>query len=125
MVHLLQLKEMAERLPVGAGRNGKLLSMMSLSSALSDTSSIATDLTDIPANTSHELQVPNGSNSSGNKNKLDYSENNRNGIKQHIDAESNLTSSEWVEQDEPGVYITLVSLPGGTRELKRVRFRYF
>ena len=30
---------------------------------------------------------------------------------------------EWVEQDEQGVYITLVSLPGGARDLKRVRFR--
>ncbi|KAJ6392886.1 hypothetical protein OIU77_022380 [Salix suchowensis] len=29
---------------------------------------------------------------------------------------------EWVEQDEPGVYITLVSLPGGAKDLKRVRF---
>jgi len=32
--------------------------------------------------------------------------------------------SEWVEQDEPGVYITLTSLPGGAKDLKRVRFRY-
>lgn len=31
--------------------------------------------------------------------------------------------TEWVEQDEPGVYITIRSLPGGTRELRRVRFR--
>ncbi|XP_059287446.1 PH, RCC1 and FYVE domains-containing protein 1 isoform X2 [Lycium ferocissimum] len=30
--------------------------------------------------------------------------------------------SEWVEQDEPGVYITLTSLPGGVKDLKRVRF---
>ncbi|CAL5338454.1 unnamed protein product [Camellia sinensis] len=30
--------------------------------------------------------------------------------------------SEWVVQDEPGVYITLSSLPGGRNELKRVRF---
>ncbi|XP_019464447.1 PREDICTED: protein Brevis radix-like 4 [Lupinus angustifolius] len=30
--------------------------------------------------------------------------------------------SEWVEQDEPGVYITIKALPGGKRELKRVRF---
>jgi len=30
--------------------------------------------------------------------------------------------TEWVEQDEPGVYITLMSLPDGTKELKRVRF---
>lgn len=29
---------------------------------------------------------------------------------------------EWDEQDEPGVYITLVSLLDGTKELKRVRF---
>ena len=31
--------------------------------------------------------------------------------------------TEWAEQDEPGVYITIRSLPGGTRELRRVRFR--
>ncbi|MBA0622295.1 hypothetical protein Godav_007852 [Gossypium davidsonii] len=30
--------------------------------------------------------------------------------------------TEWVEQDEPGVYITIKALPGGKRELKRVRF---
>uniref|UniRef100_A0A0D6R384 BRX domain-containing protein n=3 Tax=Araucaria cunninghamii TaxID=56994 RepID=A0A0D6R384_ARACU len=29
---------------------------------------------------------------------------------------------EWVEEDEPGVYITIRSLPGGGRELRRVRF---
>lgn len=32
--------------------------------------------------------------------------------------------AEWVEQDEPGVYITIRALPGGKRELRRVRFRY-
>ncbi|GKD12367.1 Brevis radix-like protein 4 [Tanacetum coccineum] len=31
--------------------------------------------------------------------------------------------NEWVEQDEPGVYITIKALPGGLRELRRVRFR--
>ncbi|CAL0308703.1 unnamed protein product [Lupinus luteus] len=30
--------------------------------------------------------------------------------------------TEWVEQDEPGVYITIRLLPGGARELRRVRF---
>ncbi|KAL7136823.1 hypothetical protein ABFS83_10G055700 [Erythranthe nasuta] len=30
--------------------------------------------------------------------------------------------SEWVEQDEPGVYITVRALPDGRRELRRVRF---
>lgn len=32
--------------------------------------------------------------------------------------------AEWIEQYEPGVYITLVALRDGTRDLKRVRFRY-
>ena len=32
--------------------------------------------------------------------------------------------TEWVEQDEPGVYITIRAFPGGTREVRRVRFRY-
>lgn len=31
--------------------------------------------------------------------------------------------TEWVEEDEPGVYITLRALPNGRRELRRVRFR--
>lgn len=31
--------------------------------------------------------------------------------------------TEWVEQDEPGVYITIRALPDGKRELRRVRFR--
>ncbi|XP_020576361.1 protein BREVIS RADIX-like isoform X2 [Phalaenopsis equestris] len=30
--------------------------------------------------------------------------------------------TEWVEQDEPGVYITIRELPDGARELRRVRF---
>lgn len=33
--------------------------------------------------------------------------------------------AEWIEQYEPGVYITLVALRDGTRDLKRVRFRYY
>lgn len=32
--------------------------------------------------------------------------------------------SETVIQDEPGVYLTLLALPNGSNELKRVRFRY-
>ncbi|GKB10372.1 Brevis radix-like protein 4 [Tanacetum coccineum] len=30
--------------------------------------------------------------------------------------------NEWVEEDEPGVYITIRVLPDGSRELRRVRF---
>ena len=40
-------------------------------------------------------------------------------------ANCNHVEAEWIEQYEPGVYITLVSLRDGTRDLKRVRFRYF
>ncbi|XP_052152085.1 PH, RCC1 and FYVE domains-containing protein 1-like [Oryza glaberrima] len=35
---------------------------------------------------------------------------------------SNQVEAEWIEQYEPGVYLTLVSLRDGTKELKRVRF---
>ncbi|XP_042412609.1 protein BREVIS RADIX-like isoform X1 [Zingiber officinale] len=35
---------------------------------------------------------------------------------------SDLETTEWVEQDEPGVYITIRELADGTRELRRVRF---
>lgn len=31
--------------------------------------------------------------------------------------------TEWVEEDEPGVHITIRALPDGSRELRRVRFR--
>ncbi|KAK7315201.1 hypothetical protein VNO77_33737 [Canavalia gladiata] len=37
-------------------------------------------------------------------------------------ANSNQIEAEWIEQYEPGVYITLVALRDGTRDLKRVRF---
>ncbi|XP_057422819.1 PH, RCC1 and FYVE domains-containing protein 1 [Lotus japonicus] len=37
-------------------------------------------------------------------------------------AASNHVEAEWIEQYEPGVYITLVALRDGTRDLKRVRF---
>lgn len=39
-------------------------------------------------------------------------------------ANGNTVEAEWIEQYEPGVYITLVALRDGTRDLKRVRFRY-
>jgi hypothetical protein len=36
---------------------------------------------------------------------------------------SEMEVTEWVIQDEPGVYITVRELPDGARELRRVRFR--
>ncbi|KAM7256727.1 hypothetical protein ACFE04_012468 [Oxalis oulophora] len=37
-------------------------------------------------------------------------------------ANGNPVEAEWIEQYEPGVYITLLALQDGTRDLKRVRF---
>ncbi|XP_019452767.1 PREDICTED: uncharacterized protein LOC109354608 isoform X2 [Lupinus angustifolius] len=37
-------------------------------------------------------------------------------------SDSNQIEAEWIEQYEPGVYITLTALQDGTRDLKRVRF---
>ncbi|KAF5749800.1 Regulator of chromosome condensation (RCC1) family with FYVE zinc finger domain isoform 1 [Tripterygium wilfordii] len=50
---------------------------------------------------------------------------NENGLKSKSSAVStngNQVEAEWIEQYEPGVYITLVALHDGTRDLKRVRF---
>ncbi|MQL96978.1 hypothetical protein Taro_029664 [Colocasia esculenta] len=37
-------------------------------------------------------------------------------------ANTHQVEAEWIEQYEPGVYITLVALQDGTRDLRRVRF---
>lgn len=39
-----------------------------------------------------------------------------------VSLSSNQVQAEWIEQYEPGVYITLTTLRDGTRDLKRVRF---
>jgi hypothetical protein len=37
---------------------------------------------------------------------------------------SDMEATEWIEQDEPGVCLTIRELGDGTRELRRIRFRY-
>jgi hypothetical protein len=37
---------------------------------------------------------------------------------------SDMEATEWIEQDEPGVCLTIRELGDGSRELRRVRFRY-
>ncbi|XP_043719983.1 PH, RCC1 and FYVE domains-containing protein 1-like isoform X1 [Telopea speciosissima] len=125
-----QLKDMAERLPLGAVRNSKPPSFCS-SPASVDVSAASIDRLSSPA-TSHEpetngannIVLSNGSGTTSNRNsshsRLVHSEaTTRNGNR--TEAEPN-HEAEWVEQDEPGVYITLTSLPGGVKDLKRVRF---
>ncbi|KAJ6831907.1 uncharacterized protein M6B38_343410 [Iris pallida] len=127
-----QLKDMAERLPVGAARNSsKLLpssASFNTSSASSDISaSVIEQMNNLIA--SHEPEA-NGSNGSAVSNGASSASHQRNliGHSEVVRNGSNLTDTEpnyeaeWVEQDEPGVYITLTSLPGGVKDLKRVRF---
>ncbi|XP_051218419.2 PH, RCC1 and FYVE domains-containing protein 1 [Lolium perenne] len=123
-----QLKGMAEKLPEGAGagagpvKHNRLppLSGMPVPSDIS----VATENLGSPRgsgepylNGSNGLVVSNGPSSVRNKTHLEVG---KNGTRLP-DSDTKL-ESEWVEQDEPGVYITLTALPGGARDLKRVRF---
>ncbi|KAK9062710.1 hypothetical protein SSX86_019899 [Deinandra increscens subsp. villosa] len=126
-----QLKDMAERLPVGAARNIK-------SPSLASNISSGEIFSNAPVDRSNGQMIPyeepysNGSKSplkpnsrSSAQNKPAHSEAasaaTRNSSRSN-NGESQGGADEWVEQDEPGVYITLTSLPGGAKDLKRVRF---
>lgn len=126
---------MAERLPVGASRNIK--SPTSLSSGSNLTASdipngcvdrVHSQLTfqDVEPNVSNSQLLSNGSSNVSNHNAVQ----NRQGFPEPTTRNGGRTKegdsrneNEWVEQDEPGVYITLTSLPAGVKDLKRVRFR--
>lgn len=125
-----QLKGMAEKLPTGAAQNRTFLFSLSSSTALSDvfasplkclSSSVISHEQDL--NGTNEIQPPHGKTTISNlshKKSGHVEAATRNGGKT-TDVEPN-NEPEWVEQHEPGVYITLSSLPGGGKELKRVRF---
>ncbi|CAA0813202.1 Regulator of chromosome condensation (RCC1) family with FYVE zinc finger domain [Striga hermonthica] len=123
-----QLKEMAERLPVGSARTIKSPSLVS-----NDVSNASVDILNGQIN-GQELQpyeptnqfLSNGSSTTSNRNlvqnrlsQMEALMRNGNKMKESDSGAEN----EWVEQDEPGVYITLTSLHGGLKDLKRVRFR--
>ncbi|KAL7126952.1 hypothetical protein ABFS83_14G221500 [Erythranthe nasuta] len=128
-----QLKEMAERLPVGSARNIKSPPFTPLSpSLLNDVSNVSIDLPNGQIN-GQELQpyesnnlLSNGSSTASNRSSVQSRQGSqteammRNGNRTKESDSRNET--EWVEQDEPGVYITLTSLSGGLKDLKRVRF---
>nr|GLL32479.1 uncharacterized protein LOC109152407 [Ipomoea trifida]GMD21464.1 PH, RCC1 and FYVE domains-containing protein 1 [Ipomoea batatas]GMD23044.1 PH, RCC1 and FYVE domains-containing protein 1 [Ipomoea batatas]GMD24460.1 PH, RCC1 and FYVE domains-containing protein 1 [Ipomoea batatas]GME04301.1 PH, RCC1 and FYVE domains-containing protein 1 [Ipomoea batatas] len=130
-----QLKEMAERLPVGAARNIKSPTLASISSnALSsDASNVSIDhvngeviCQELESNGPNSQSLSNGSNTACTTRNAGYIRQGnseasaRNGSRGKESESRN--ENEWVEQDEPGVYITLTSLPGGLKDLKRVRF---
>lgn len=125
---------MAERLPVGATRNNKSPSFPSLSSSTPTFADISNSSIEqfndqiIPSLDSfgfNGLVLSNGSatpsSRSSVQSRIVNSEATRNGNRTR-EGEPR-PENEWVEQDEPGVYITFVSLPGGIKDLKRVRFR--
>ncbi|KAK7304929.1 hypothetical protein VNO77_42823 [Canavalia gladiata] len=131
-----QLKDMAEKLPVGAARNVKSppsLASFGSNPGFNDLTNASFDRLNIQATSpesdstgSNNQLLSNGSsttisNRSAGQHKQSQSDaTSRNGSKTK-DSESR-NETEWVEQDEPGVYITLTSLPGGVIDLKRVRF---
>ncbi|XP_023521703.1 PH, RCC1 and FYVE domains-containing protein 1-like [Cucurbita pepo subsp. pepo] len=128
-----QLKEMAERLPVGAARNIKSPSIASLGSSPpfndvvtpsidrsnGQTMSLEADIIDsnspLLSSVSCTASICNSDHRQGNSDSTT-----RNGSK--AKESDSRHDAEWVEQDEPGVYITFTSLQGGAKDLKRVRF---
>ncbi|XP_055814359.1 PH, RCC1 and FYVE domains-containing protein 1-like [Solanum dulcamara] len=129
-----QLKEMAERLPVGPGRNIK--SPKSVSSESNITSSdipngridqVHSQLTfqELESSVSNSQLLSNGSSNASNRSAVHNRQGNPEATTKNGGRAKECDSrgeNEWVEQDEPGVYITLTSLPGGVKDLKRVRF---
>ncbi|XP_027343028.1 PH, RCC1 and FYVE domains-containing protein 1-like isoform X2 [Abrus precatorius] len=131
-----QLKDMAERLPVGAARNvrsppslasfGSNPGSNDLANASLDRLNILAISPESDSTGSNNHLLSNGSsttvsNRSAGHNKQSQSDaTSRNGSK--IKDTESRNETEWVEQDESGVYITLTSLPGGVIDLKRVRF---
>ncbi|CAN6567132.1 unnamed protein product [Malus baccata var. baccata] len=122
-----QLKEMAERLPIGTARNMDTRPLDS-SSPTREVSTTAVEKTSSTLNFSEPYSIVSSSEiisdvprATSNHTEVAHSEATARHKNRGAKAET-AQGDEWVEQDEPGVYITLVSLPGGVKDLKRVRF---
>ncbi|KAK3004366.1 hypothetical protein RJ639_019175, partial [Escallonia herrerae] len=98
-----QLKEMAERVPEGHSPSNKIDS---------DAEQICND----PSRHSNGSSVTSLTSPKSESNENSSNQTLVNGNKARNE------KAEWVVQDEPGVYVTLSSLPGGGHELRRVRF---
>jgi hypothetical protein len=131
------LKEVAERVPVGASRNSNspsfycssnttpwdvspgILEQLSSPTACHEQDSKGSNslvISNVSGTTTTTNQTPHHSEVT----QIETTVRNKN----RIAKVEPTNGDEWVEQDEPGVYITLVSLHGGAKDLKRVRFRY-
>eukprot|EP00258_Populus_trichocarpa_P037543 XP_024453562.1 PH, RCC1 and FYVE domains-containing protein 1 isoform X2 [Populus trichocarpa] len=130
-----QLKEVAERVPVGASRNSNspsfycssnttpwdvspgILEQLSSPTACHEQDSKGSNslvISNVSGTTTTTNQTPHHSEVT----QIETTVRNKN----RIAKVEPTNGDEWVEQDEPGVYITLVSLHGGAKDLKRVRF---
>ncbi|GAB2229225.1 hypothetical protein Droror1_Dr00023362 [Drosera rotundifolia] len=130
-----QLKEMAERLPVGATQDSRSPhkpdlahspASIDVSHVLNDDFNTQTTLlqqADFSSLDSHPFS--NGSSTpsirSSAQTRSVYSEPAYRSGSRTKEGEPPI-ENQWVQQHEPGVYLTFVSTPGGGRDLKRVRF---
>ncbi|GLT38494.1 hypothetical protein SLA2020_127400 [Shorea laevis] len=130
-----QLKDMAERLPIGAARSSNSPSFSYHSStppqdvscvpSEQSSSPSPTSCHDMDSNGSNSLVISNGSGSSNNHPSINPEVGNSDTTSKNKNRATKTEPNhgdEWVEQDEPGVYITFVALSGGAKDLKRVRF---
>ncbi|RWR74654.1 FYVE zinc finger [Cinnamomum micranthum f. kanehirae] len=128
-----QLKDMAEKLPIGAAQS-KPPSLVSVSTCPASSDVLTSPLNQLSNTTNRHERVSNGlnrieltngqngiSNWSPSRNKSSLMEAATRNGSQMTDVDPN-NEGELVEHVESGVYITLASLPGGIKVLKRVRF---
>ncbi|KAK1435537.1 hypothetical protein QVD17_01303 [Tagetes erecta] len=117
-----QLKDMAERLPPGSYDldsikipNG-LISLIDTSSETKKSTMISngndgySDSRSLDGDGGSEAELGKENNGFKTRNPASYK------------APDKVEEAEWIEQYDPGVYLTLVTLRDGTRDLKRVRF---
>ncbi|XP_015576845.1 PH, RCC1 and FYVE domains-containing protein 1 isoform X1 [Ricinus communis] len=98
-----QLKQMAEKLP-------ERRSPSPISGSITKHISSAQNISSSESHSSSDISPETDSNGNSSDHHMLYRSKSQN------------DKPQWVIQAEPGVYITLSSLPGGTNELKRIRF---
>ncbi|XP_056855052.1 PH, RCC1 and FYVE domains-containing protein 1-like isoform X1 [Raphanus sativus] len=129
-----QLKDMAERLPVGSARTIKSPSHNSFGSSPDYVAAPSSNTLNRPNSRGSDPDgvntIPMFANGTSTpvfdgasfRQQANHAAESINRISTRAKESEARSENEWVEQDEPGVYITLTALPGGARDLKRVRF---
>ncbi|XP_047974656.1 PH, RCC1 and FYVE domains-containing protein 1-like [Salvia hispanica] len=127
-----QLKQMAERLPVSSARNVQRSPTPLGIPSTDEASNVTVDMLNgrLDGQEVHPYEssnlLPSNRSSIASHHSFNYDKQGqteavmRTGIR--IKESDSHDENELVEQDEPGVYITFTSLPGGLKDLRRVRF---